>query len=159
MGNIMTGIAPTRVDTTAEFRLGLRVEDPRADRPDNQLRYIKAGSAISAGNSVKVDLTDETNEPFALVPTSAVTDVVVGIAEMAIASGSFGWVTVGGKAPSAKAAVSQSAGAKLGASASAGTLQAVSSNSADQVAYAAGIGAVAIDSTDSNTSTIDVYIA
>ncbi len=165
--NITQGINPTQVDTTQLFPLGTEVDDPRAhDYPGNRIRYIKAGSAITIYDALKVSLT-HTNEPWGLVPTAAIQEPVVGIAHVAIASGSYGWVTVKGRVPSATVASTGSAGAKLGSSASAGTL--VSLTQADSnftsndyqecLAAAAGVGLMALDSWDSNNTTVEVLIS
>src|SRR5262245_48806360 len=100
MANITHGIDPIRVDTVAQFALGTEVDDPRKDFPTNRLRYIKAGSAISAGNALTVALTDA-DEPQTLIPASAVNLAVVAIARTAIGNGAFGWVTVRGRVPEA----------------------------------------------------------
>src|SRR5215470_5885127 len=91
------GIDPTRVDTTQQFPLGYEIGDPRSGTaPANVIRYLKAGSAISAGNTVIVDVTSSI-EPGVVIPSSALNQVIAGIAETAIPNGSFGWVTVKGR--------------------------------------------------------------
>ncbi len=164
--NITQGIDPTRVDTVAQFRLGTEVDDPRAeDFPLNRIRYIKAGSAIALGDALKVK-ADEATEPGVLIPISAIQQPVVGIAHVAIGSGSFGWVTVKGRVASASAAASTAAEARLGSSASAGklvTLTQADSNFTSNdyfelLAVAAGVGIVALDANDSNGANIEVLI-
>ena len=162
------GIDPTRVDTTKQYALGYEIGDPRSqDFPGNTIRYILAASAIAAGDSLQVDVTDNTNEPWALKPIDAVKQPVAAIAHVAIGSGSFGWVTTKGRVASAKAGPSITAGQRLKSSSSAGKLVALTqadsnftSNVYDEmVAAAAGVGIVALDANDSNANPIEVFIS
>lgn len=160
MGDSTLGANPTQTDTVALFRLGEEIADPRAaDFPNNRLKYAKAGSAISAGNACVVSLADA-DEPFTLVPASALSQVVVGIAQTAIASGSFGWVTIKGRVASAlKTASAVTAGDPLSTTATAGALATANSTSATALAVGTGIGIQALDSSDSNSTTIEVYLS
>ena len=172
MSDIHQGISITTVDATQTFPLGLEIEDPRggAQKSANRFRYVKAGSAISAGNALVVSLADA-DEPNTLVPSSAANQVVTAIAEVAIASASFGWVQVRGrhagvlKASGAAAAVA--AGQALTTSGTAGALIPVAGDGDSNVtstklnaviAMAAGIGVQALDSTDSNSALVEVII-
>ncbi len=162
------GVDPTRVDTARQYALGTEVGDPRAaDFPGNTIRYILAAANIAAGDALQLDPTDNVNEPWALKPVDAVKQPVVGIAHVAIASGSFGWVTTKGRVASAKAGPSVTAGQRLKSSASAGKLVALTqadsnftSNIYDEmVAAAAGVGIIALDANDSNANPIEVFIS
>jgi hypothetical protein len=161
------GINPTQVDTVPEFRVGLEAEDPRKGiYAGNRIRYVQAGTLITANDACKVK-TDETNEPWVLIPTAAVAEVVVAIAHVTIAALSYGWVTIRGRVPTANVGASIAVGAKLGSSASAGKLVALaqadsnfsSNNINAAIAQAAGVGLMALDSNDSNAAAIDVLIS
>jgi hypothetical protein len=156
----MLGVNPTQTDTVRQFPLGTRAADPRTtDFPQGELKYVKAGSAISAGNAVVVSLADA-DEPYAVVPSSALNQVIAGIAVTAIASGSFGWVTVRGRVASAlKTASTVTAGDALSTTATAGALAIANSTSATALAVGTGIGVQALDSSDSNSTTIEVVLA
>lgn len=162
------GIDPTRVDTTKQYSLGYEVGDPRSqDFPGNTIRYVLATADIAAGDSVQLDVTDNTNEPWAVKPVDAVKQPVVGIAHVAIGNTKFGWITTKGRVASAKAGPSVAAGARLKSSASAGKLVALTqadsnftSNIYDEmVAAAAGVGIIALDANDSNANPIEVFIS
>lgn len=123
---MLLGITPTQTDTTALFRLGVEADDPRAaDFPGNRIKYVRADSAIALGDAVVIQ-TAETDEPFAVIPTSAVDQAVEGIAHVAIASGSHGWITTKGNVAVAKLNTGVAAGAMLVSGGTAGTLFAVS---------------------------------
>jgi hypothetical protein len=131
----------------------------------NRLRYVKAGSAISAGNALVVSLADA-DEPNTLVPCSAVNQVCVGVAHSAIASGSFGWVTIKGRLTNVVNTGTIAAGDKLTTSATAGALSPISSGDSNvtstklnaALAMAAGIGVMALDSNDSNAAVMECLI-
>lgn len=162
MADIRTGINPTQVDTVATFPLGLEADDPRGGqfRTGNRIKYVKASSAVSAGNAVVIDTGDSTGtEPAVVVPASALNQVVTGIAETAIASGSFGWVTIRGRVASAlKTASTLTAGDVLSTTATAGALALANSTSATALAVGTGVGVQALDSSDSNSTTIEVML-
>lgn len=155
----MFGIDPTRVDSSKQYPLGTEAEDPRqTDFPQNMIKYVKAGSAISAGNALVVSLADA-DEPYTLVPASALNQVIAGIAPTAIASGSFGWVTIRGRVASAlKTASTVTAGDPMSTTATAGALAIANSTSATALAVGTGIGVQALDSSDSNSTTIEVVL-
>lgn len=166
MASRMMGVDPTRVDSAQQFILGTEALDTRSGFEDNTIRYVKAGSAIAAGDALKEDATSAL-EPHLLIPTSAIQQPVVGIAHVAIASGSFGWVTVKGRVASAKAAGGTAAEARLGSSATAGTLATLtqadsnytSNDYFELLAVASGVGVIALDANDSNSNQIEVWIA
>lgn len=90
----------------------------------NEYMYVRAGSAVAVGDALFVDATS-TEEPYRLIPTSAVNQSVDAISPIAIASGSYGWVVIRGNVV-AKVAASTAANAQLGTSATAGTLSTIS---------------------------------
>lgn len=166
MGDSTIGANATQVDSAALFRLGEEIADPRAaDWPMNRLRYVKAGSAISAGNALVVSLADA-DEPNTLVPCSAANQVIVAIAHSAIVSGSYGWVTIKGRLTNAVNTGTLAAGDKLTTTTTAGALGTVASGDSNvtstklnaAIAMAAGIGVVALDSNDSNAAVMEVLI-
>lgn len=78
--------------------------------------YITAGAAIAQYDACRIvdDLTD-------VRPTSAVNQVVLGVAQAAIDSGDDGWIQTHGKA-TCKVVVATAAGAPLVTNGTAGTL-------------------------------------
>ena len=165
MSDVIVGCDPTRVDTVAAFTPGTESAHPDTiNFPGTKLRYIKAAAAIAAGDSLILK-TDEALEPHALIPSSAVQQPIVGIAPVAIASGSFGWIVRHGRVASAKAAASTAAGARLGSSATAGTLTTLtqadsnftSNDYFELLAYAQS-PVIALDANDSNGLPIEVFI-
>jgi hypothetical protein len=171
MAFIDQGVNITTVDSSATFPLGTEIDDPRGNstsggpRGSNRFRYVKAGSAISAGNALVVSLADA-DEPNTLVPCSAVNQVTVAVAEVAIASGSYGWVQVKGRHAGAVNLGTISAGNKLTTSGTAGAFTTVAEADSNvtstklnaAIAMAAGIGVMALDSNDSNAAVIEVLI-
>lgn len=163
--SVVLGCDPTRVDTEAAFIIGTESDHPdTVNFPGTKLRYIKAGGSITLGGALKIK-ADETLEPNVLIETTAVQQPVVAIAHVAIASGSFGWVTRHGRVASAKVAASTSAEARLGSSASAGKLQTLtqadsnftSNDYFELLAYAQS-PVIALDANDSNGANIEVFI-
>lgn len=166
MSDQIMGVDPTRVDSAQQYVLGTTCKDPRTnDFQGNTICYIKAGSNIALGDALKLK-ADEAAEPNVLIPTSAIQQPVVAIAHVAIASGSFGWVTKKGRVASASVAASTAAEARLGSSASAGKLQTLtqadsnftSNDYFELLAYAAS-PVIALDANDSNGANIEVYIS
>ena len=162
MADIRTGMNPTQIDTVAQFPLGTEADHPGGGQfnTGKRIRYVKASSAVSAGNAVVLDTGDTTGtEPAVVVPASALNQVVAGIAETAIANGSFGWVTVRGRVASAtKTATVVTAGDTLSTTATAGALALANSTSATALAVGSGLGVQALDSSDSNSTTIEVVL-
>jgi hypothetical protein len=157
MADFLWGISPTTVDTVAQYTLGTESRDPRTrDFPQNIIRYVKSNAVIAANAALTKDLTDETNEPHAVLATTATGQPMEGIAHVAIASGSFGWVTIKGKATnSITAAVT--AGALLGSTATAGRLTTVATSGAETVAAQQGVRISTIDSS-AGSGLVDVVI-
>jgi hypothetical protein len=100
---------------------GTVADDPRSDFQANRVKLVRAQSAIALGDAVQLD-TGQTDEPAAVIPTSAADQSVEGIAHIAIPSGSYGWITIGGRVPSAKVAATTAANVTLMTTSTAGTL-------------------------------------
>lgn len=66
----------------------LRGEDGRV------YKFVKAGEDLVAGNLVEYDITDATLTT--VNKTEAVLDIAAGVAETAITSGRYGWITIAG---------------------------------------------------------------
>lgn len=157
MSEFLWGVNPTQVDTTAQFTLGTEAKDTRTRSfPQNMIRYVKSNAAITVNQAVTLDLTDETNEPHAVVATTATGQPIHGIAHVAIASGSFGWVTIKGSTPiNVNAAVS--AGALLGSSGTAGKLDTLATQGAALIAAQQACRVTTIDSS-AGSGTVDAFI-
>lgn len=170
MAFITTGIDPLRTTAAAEFPLGLEVDDPRAAFTGNKLRYVQAANAIvGSENAAGADsvMTDNAQtdalKPGRVTPTAGVTDIVDGIAHISIADEFFGWITIEGRVNNCKVTdAGATEGAALGASATAGTLVAITAatpTAAEVIAairYAGGRRAMAL--VDVGTNLWDVLL-
>lgn len=118
--------AVTTAHTTQKFPLGFRrVENGK------EYTYMKAGAAIAINEAVKVSTADTTGGT--VIKTAAVADPVFGVCEsVALASGEFGWITTRGPV-SVKILDAAAAEDLLGASATAGTLQAAAAGNVDHI--------------------------
>jgi len=150
MADKFLGVDFDVVTTTAKHELGIEAEDVRGGNyglsisqidqfpggpvtttrtyfPGNRYKYVQASATIAIGDAVKIDdAAADLTKPGLVTPTTAVTDIVDGVAHVAIASGSFGWITIKGRVNSAKVLDAGNAeGAALGASGTAGTLVAI----------------------------------
>jgi len=157
MSQFLWGVNPTQVDTTAQFTLGTECRDPRTRTfPQNIIRYVKSNAAIAINAALTNDLTDETNEPHAVVATTATGQPLNGIAHVAIASGSFGWVTIKGTTPVlVNAAVT--AGALMASSGTAGKVDTVATQGAALIAAQQACRITVIDSS-AGSGTVDCFI-
>ena len=106
MAHSPLGVDPLRVDTVAQYPLGYEIQDPRQDFPGNVIRYIKAGEALGAGKALQIDIAVTPGTPsirgkqmLLTAATTPLTQTVSALTHVAIASGSFGWVTVHGIVP------------------------------------------------------------
>lgn len=116
----------TTAHTTQKFPLGFR-------RMENgkEYTYLKAGAAISINMAVKLDVADTTGGT--VVKTAATADPVLGVCEaVALASGEYGWITTRGPV-SCLILDAVAAEDLLGASATAGILQAAASGTVDHI--------------------------
>ena len=157
MSEFIWGVNPTQVDTTAQFTLGTEAKDTRTRSfPQNIIRYVKSNAAITINQALTNDLTDETNEPHAVVATTATGQPINGIAHVAIASGSFGWVTIKGQVPiNVNAAVG--AGVLLGSSGTAGKLDTLATQGAAVIAAQQACRVTTMDSS-AGSGTVDAFV-
>lgn len=174
MAQKILGVDVTRTTTTAEHELGLVVDDAVGGanfgtagltgvvvRPGNVYKYVKANAAVAAGDAVKL-VDSSTNEPGLVTPTTALNDVVDGIAHVAIALDSFGFITILGRVTAAKVGT-VAFGDRLGASGTAGTLTAITIAATPTqgevqrvLAAAVGIAPVALDADSSGTAEVQI---
>lgn len=124
MSDIRFGVDPTRVDSVAQFPLGIIVDDPRRGFEGNKIKYVKFGGTVTQGQAVQLDVTATLAERHAtVIATSAANQKIEGISLPAtIASGQFGWLTYQGRHEQAAAAATIVAGAILLTTGTAGTL-------------------------------------
>lgn len=148
------GIDPTRVTTVAEYPLGYEAGDPRAqDFPSNTIRYVKAsGAGVTVGVPVKLDVA-ATDEPGSVVVSTALS-ALLGIAHVAIPSGSFGWVTTHGKVLLAVVPDASVAGTHLGTGAAALVDISTAPTAALATAAASGRGCVLLQDTGTALGTV-----
>jgi hypothetical protein len=140
------GIDIFRVDTVAQHELGLIVDDVRGGQggpitikqfiddplpiikefsPDGKYKYVRASTAITIGDSVRID-TGATDEPGACAPVTATDQPIEGVAVIAIPLNSFGFIQVGGRVPSQAAGTATAAlryGAKMAAAGAASDMK------------------------------------
>jgi hypothetical protein len=106
----------TARSTTAQTTLGSLAQDDAG----NVYRYVKAGATIAAYDALKFQGSAAGWDDIR--PTAGVSEVVVGAATAAFASGEYGYIIVSGVA-TVKVAVGTAAGSQLGSSATAGSLE------------------------------------
>lgn len=128
MADIKHGITPTQVDATAQFPIGLEVEDPRNGFSGNRIKYFRANGTIAAGNAIHCDVSFATSAErhATVISTSAVDQRLEGandISGVSVTSGQFFWGTVKGRAQIKTTAAA--AGDRLGTTATGGTLGAI----------------------------------
>jgi hypothetical protein len=102
----------TATSTTRKFRVG----SVRRAVNGTDYMYVKAGAAIAQYDACRFNAGLED-----VRPTSAAGQVVIGVAQVAIASGSYGWIAVRGLM-TAKVVAATAAGSPLVTNATAGTL-------------------------------------
>lgn len=100
MSDKVLGIDVTSVLTSAEHELGLRVPDPA--NPQNHYVYVQADDAVAQYDAVTLDFAAggsgaAASVPHLVTPTSAATSFFVGVAQVAIAAGSYGFILVEGE--------------------------------------------------------------
>ena len=86
----LIGVALGYSDTTAQFNLGTTVNLDDG----GQAVYVKAASTVSTYMAVSVQVD---NNVVPLTTTNSANSKAVGFAQTSIASGSYGWVQLGGK--------------------------------------------------------------
>lgn len=153
MADIRTGIDPTRVSTVAEFPIGTVVDDPRNGFTGNRIKYVQTSATVAAADALKLDVAATAANRHAVVtPTTAATSVIEGVAHVAIASGSFGWITRAGRVNCNVA--TPAAGDILVGTASAGRLGTSGATAAEANAIAAGQPCVTLVAAAGNRSDI-----
>lgn len=115
--------AVTDTHSSAKHRVGTVYIAPNG----NEYTYIQADDAITVNQAVKMDSTTGVK----VTPTAAVSDMLFGVAETAIADEYYGWITTKGVA-SCLVADSMAVGDPMASSGTAGTLtKAVEAGSGD----------------------------
>lgn len=156
MSDIRHGINPTQADTTAQFPPGTIADDPRGGVfGGNRIRYVRAQSALTANFAVHIDV-GQTDDPFAVNPTSAINQAVEGVAHSAIPIGNFGWITIQGNVPLANVDAAVTAGVNLVSGASAGRLFAISTADALNASNQ-GRTIKAMDAAAANVAKVYIY--
>jgi len=162
MADMRTGINPTQIDASAQFPIGLEVDDPRNGFPGNRIKYYKANGSITVNSVLICDVSATTaaERNATVVASSAVSQAVEGVHDIATAtvtSGQFFWGTCKGRAIAKTSAVTAATNAKLGTSGTAGTLVAITavtpSNAEVIAAIAAAVGKGVIALADTGTPT------
>jgi len=151
------GVDPLRVDTTAQYASGYEIGDPRGGTfAGNTIKYVQANGAITAADAVKIDFAaTAANRRFTVIRTAAVSDRLEGIANVTLASGQFGWITVNGFFPNASNLNAGVAGSTLAPSATAGALTiSPSAAVADAIVVAGGRRAFALVTPTTNVGDI-----
>lgn len=134
---ILVGVDVNLVSTDQKHALGLVVNcDDGTERT-----YIRAGAAIVANAALTQDFAEG---PYDWQATSAVDTPIFGVAPVAIADNSFGFVITKGVAFVLVAAAPGAAGALLTPSAVAGTLDDAVAAAGNALGAASGVGVVLI---------------
>lgn len=164
MAEQILGVDPTRADASAAFTLGQEALDPRGGNfQGNIIRYVRAKGAIAASAAVRRDPTDATNEPNAVLATSATGQLIAGVSIVALASSGtnqFGWITIHGRSDVLTAAVA-AADTVLVTTATAGTLDDLATNTdftAVAIAALGGVPVVSLDSTGATDGVLDCFV-
>ncbi len=150
------GVDPTRVDAAAQYALGYEIGDPRSGIfAGNNIKYVQANGAITAGDAVRLDVTaTAANRRAVVIRTSAAAQVLEGIANVSLTSGQFGWITTLGYFPNANVVNATAAGAILATSGVAGQLITSPAAAADANAIAAGRRAIALTAASGNLADV-----
>lgn len=183
-GALAGNIAPTQPFPATGSPLGPSVQTifTNTFSPDAEFKYVKAGSAISVGDAVRID-ESQTDEPTVVIPTSAVSQFIEGIALLTV-SGTvgisiplnfYGWIQIRGRvaenhltAPffGCKFTAAGTAGSACGTSATAGKLVNITAAGPSNaeviaaIAAATGRGIVQLDTaiTDGTDLRAEAYI-
>lgn len=127
----------TKTSTTQKLPLGTKAFDANG----NEYTYIKAGAAIAQYDAVRFNGSAAGYDDVR--PTSAAGQVVIGAAQVALASGEYGWILSRGVG-TVKVVVATAAGSALVPNATAGTLalaQATDVTFSSAVALVTGVAA------------------
>lgn len=115
IGGPLAGVNLTNTSTTAEFPVGTIVKGTKS----SMWEYVQALSGIAQYNAVCIN---GSGNAAPSTTAHAVSMKKVGFAQVAIASGSYGWVARSGFQLTVMLAASCAAGAQLYTTATAGTL-------------------------------------
>lgn len=138
------GIDFTATHTTQKHGLGAKV--PATD--GREYTYVLAGAAIAATDAVVF------SAGWSAIKTPATADAIFhGVAHVAIASGSYGWVVTRGIV-SCKAAATVVAGAAAVTIATAGTLDDTAASAANALSAACGAGAMFTTTTSGGVANV-----
>lgn len=125
MSNIRAGIDPLRVDVTAQFPLGIEVDDPRGGDPTGaKLKYVAFGQNGGVGQAVQLNLAAAVAVRHAtVILTTNANECIEGlIVATAVLNGQFGWIMIEGRFENALTAATIVAGAMLRPTANDGEL-------------------------------------
>ncbi|MEM3145980.1 MAG: hypothetical protein QW838_02850 [Candidatus Nitrosotenuis sp.] len=148
----LLGVDVNEVSTTPKNELGAEIAlvDGRV------VRYVKAATAVAAGDALVI-ATSDAAAPFAVSSSSAAAQVLVGVAHVAIPAGSYGFITVRGPV-TVKASAGTASGARLGTTATAGTLAALTASASytpselsATIAAASGVGVSSLSAESGGT--------
>jgi hypothetical protein len=154
----LLGVSVTSTSTSIQHELGLKAFDPA--NPQNIYQYVRADDAVAQYDAVMLDTAaagsgDASDVPFLVTPTAAADDVIEGIAQVAIAAGSYGFILIDGDG-SSKAAATVVAGAPAVTIATAGTLDDTAAAAGNALATAAGRGVVFTSTTTGGVASVRI---
>lgn len=137
------GIDFNSVDLTPQHALGIEVDCDDGTRR----KYVRAGSAIAAGDVLTVDVAEGDND---YQQSAAAADLTIAgawpSAYPAVADNSYFWCVVRGVV-SVKAAAAVVAGAPVVTIATAGTVDDTAATAANALASGSGIGGIFVSAT------------
>lgn len=116
MTNIVIGLDPLRTGTDPDFGVGTRAIGPSG----KEYLYFKASAAVAAGDVVVIDET-ATTVAQSVTTTNGLRGRRIGVANAAIASGSYGWAQVYGANAAINVLASCVANVRLNTTATAGS--------------------------------------
>lgn len=153
-GFIDAGVKFSRVDTEQQLPTGTEV----LGNDGAMYRYVLAGAAVTANAAVVLD-----SAANKVINSSAVAQSVRGVAPVAIASGSYGWIVTRGPV-TVLGSTGIVAGDYLGTTATAGTVDTLTASSTvtqaqanAALAAASGVGIQAISAVSSGK--VDVVLS
>lgn len=158
MSDLRYGVDPTRVDASAQFPIGIEIEDNRRGFEGNRIKYYRANGSIPVNSVIIADVSFATaaERHATVIPSSAVSQMVEGVSDcvtVTVTSGQFFWATCKGRTIAKTSGVTAATNAKLGTSGTGGTLVAITAATPSNaeviaaIAAAAGKGATAMSDT------------
>lgn len=156
MSQKVTGVDVTRTTTTAIHELGAIVDDPRGGiYAGNRVMYIKANPSVALGVALRFDPAGTATKRNTEVHLTTSPSAVHGIAHVAIAAGSYGWITVEGVVFNAVVPDAATAGTTLGGGA-AGALEDIQTTptAAKNAAAAGGRKVILLEDTGTSLGTV-----